>query len=947
MTSTEHEPAYPRASAWYLVINTGRRAAARIAALAPVVEVYEAELTESGRPDKQGNRTAHLYGDGQVVADLAQRVLPALIECMEDDAAEAARAHNAHLRRLVAREELGERDLPAERRAFRREFLIAWGRAYAEHIRALARGTTPDTEPPADPDAAPDPVAAARRAVAESYDTAYFVREVTVPVLAARARMTQYRQECHAAGIDPATGKPPTPDPYEERAEHLAVFGAITGEDPWLRLPLTLANAGEKAESRVEAATEIIQALGASVTWRREADRWGQFSTDITGPRPALELLRARLGVILAQAESAARRAVRDIYGPSIESKPLSAWQRASRRSGWAEDFTVGYCTAYGYRISAARSGDAQAVRAGLSPESTGALHDKDGNPYDLDEAGRRLGKATADRLPAGEFAVYPAELGFRRPPAPAAQLVITSVSTGEDLDDGRSWARVADTAAAPGRVRILALAPVLQACRVSIGHIGPDYARGGWERRAVVATLGGHPQLTALAARTLPELAAQMDADAARAARRASVPEAERSGWIEAYRTGWGRAYAARLRAALAGAGDALAELPDPAAPAAFRAALDVDEVPAAQIHRLAARVAAVTDPAGLPRRTVWQMEIMASPLYPANYRSRAALDIARAYGLATDYPEIGDPDHPDPRDWEREVIRLAGPETLADAVTGALPTLFERAEAVVAAHLPALERQLDQRRTTRHNPAARDAARSVWAASVVSQFLTAYAERIEAARAGDPAARRRGARTGELDTRVAQAAADAIEAAEFAGIAAACAAAESALDTAWNERLPRPQAGPRPHLVIVPCGRAKLNHAAPAAALYTGSYARAAFKAARALREADPSVTVAILSARHGLITDLEQEIEPYETTIGDPDAISSAHLRRQAAAAGLTDAEVTILAGSRYATLAAAVWPDARTPLAGAGGIGYQLQRLAQMAAGQPTRALEASR
>jgi hypothetical protein len=939
MTGTDQAPAYPRASARYLVINTGRRAAARISALTPIVAAYEAELTEYDRPDKQGNRAVSLYGDAEVVANLAKDVLPALIECMEDDAAEAGRAYNAHLRRLVAREELGTRDLPAERKIFRREFLAAWGAAYAAQARALVGGIDPaGPAEEADPEAAPDPLAAARRAVAEDYDAGYFAREVFAPVLAARSRMQQYHQECRDAGIDPATGKAPLPDPYEERAASIAEFGEITGADPWLRLPLTLANAGDKAESRAEATAAIVKALGAGLNWNREADRWGQYSTEITGPRPALELLRARLGTILAQAESAARSAVRFTYGPSIESKPLTAWQKAASRSEWAMEFTVGYCIAYAYRISAARTGDAEAVRAGLSPERTGATHDANGEAYDLDDAGRRFGKAAADRLPASEFASYPAELGFRRPPARTAEVLVSAASTGEGLDDGRSWARVADAGEDPGRVRILALAPVVQACRVSIDHLGRDYARGGYhERRADVATLGGHPQLTALTACVLPELAAQAEQAAARAARRAGVPEDQRPGWTEEYRTGWGQAYAARLRAALAGAGDALADLPVPAAGAAYRAALDVDEVPAARFHAVAARVAAVTDPADLPRRAAWHLEISPSPLYPAAFRSRPALAIARAYGLAADYPDVPAPERPGRGDWRRDVVRLAGPEALADAVTGALASLFERADAVVSANLPALERQLDQRRTTRTNPAARAAARSAWAGSVVDQFLTAYAERIVAARAGQPAARRRRASADELDTRVALAAADAIEAAEFAEVAALCAAAEAALDTAWSERLPRPEAaGPRPRLVIVPCGRAKLSHAAPAHALYTGGYARAAFKAAAALRAADPSITVAILSARHGLITDLEREIEPYQTTIGDPDAISPAQLRRQAAAAGLARARVTVLAGSRYAALAGAVWKDAETPLAGVGGIGYQLQRLAQIAA-----------
>lgn len=941
-------PVDPRASARYLVINTGRRAAARITALGPIVAAHEAELSvpdprsDAGRPDKQGNRTVTLFGDREVVTRLARQALPALLERMEADAATAARSYNAHLRGRVAREELALCDLPTARRAFRRAFLAAWGAAYRDRANALVRGTDPQARaswhtelPPTDPDGEPDPTTEARRSVAAGFDPAHFATEIAEPVQAARERMDVYRAACRAAGLDPNTGAAPQPDPYEERAQHLATFGEITGDGEWARLPLTLANGGEKAEARAEAATEVIRALGGEVFWRREADRWGRHSTDISGSRPVLELLRARLGSILAQAERAARKAVRELYGPSIERQPLTDWQRASRRSAWGQEFIIGYCEAYAARISAARNGRADATRAGASVR-VGATRDQDGNAYDLDEAGRRLGKAEADRLPSGEFAGYPAELGYRRPPQRAVSVLVTCATSGEQLTDGVSWVRVAD-AEAPGAERIRALDPVLTACRVTLARVARDYD-GMRERRADRATLEGHPQLTALAAGTVIELVAQMDRSAARAARRARVPEPQRRRWIEAYRIGWGEAYGARLHAALAGASDARAQLPAPVAgPAYYRAALDVDEIPTGHLHRLAARVAAVTDPADLPIRTVWHLEIEPSPCYPASHRSRAALAVARAHGLAADYPDVPDRSGPLGR---CEVIRFAGPTALADAVTAVLPELFERADAVVAAHLPALERQLDQRRST---PAARAASRAAWSGSVVDQFLHAYAERIEAARAGDPAARRPGARTGELDARAALAAADAIEPAEFAAIAAACAAADSALATAWRARLPRPEAHrPRPRLVIVPGGRAKAAHATPAAALYTGGCARAALKAADALRASDSTVQVAILSARHGLITDLDQRIEPYETTLGDPDAISPAQLRRQAAAAGLADAQVTILAGHRYATLATAVWPDAATPLDGAGDIGRHLQRLSHIAA-DPDRAL----
>lgn len=141
---------------------------------------------------------------------------------------------------------------------------------------------------------------------------------------------------------------------------------------------------------------------------------------------------------------------------------------------------------------------------------------------------------------------------------------------------------------------------------------------------------------------------------------------------------------------------------------------------------------------------------------------------------------------------------------------------------------------------------------------------------------------------------------------------------------------------ASPAPHIVIVPCGKAKQNTASQARAMYTGSYHRAAMRAAQAMAARAPGTRVAILSAKYGLLTDLDETIEPYDVTAGQAGAITSAQLRRQVAALGLAHAEVTVLAGRRYVELAQSVWPAARTPLAGVGGMGLQLQRLCRIAA-----------
>ncbi|PBC72379.1 hypothetical protein BX261_7252 [Streptomyces sp. 2321.6] len=134
---------------------------------------------------------------------------------------------------------------------------------------------------------------------------------------------------------------------------------------------------------------------------------------------------------------------------------------------------------------------------------------------------------------------------------------------------------------------------------------------------------------------------------------------------------------------------------------------------------------------------------------------------------------------------------------------------------------------------------------------------------------------------------------------------------------------------AGP---VIIVPCSGAKLTHRAAARDLYTGPYHVACRKAAEALT-ADGGL-VLVLSAKYGLVP-LDEEIEPYDMTMDDPEAITGAELQQQARAMGIHDApQVTILAGAKYTARAQTVWPQAATPLAGRG-IGRQKARLAAMA------------
>lgn len=133
------------------------------------------------------------------------------------------------------------------------------------------------------------------------------------------------------------------------------------------------------------------------------------------------------------------------------------------------------------------------------------------------------------------------------------------------------------------------------------------------------------------------------------------------------------------------------------------------------------------------------------------------------------------------------------------------------------------------------------------------------------------------------------------------------------------------------RPDLVVVPCGGRKLQRLAPAGELYAGSYHRACRRAAAAL---SPRQTL-ILSARHGLVG-LEDVLAPYDTTFGDPDAVTADHVAAQADQRGLrTVAGVAVLAGRRYVAATRLAWPHALDPLAGSRGMGEQLARLAEIA------------
>lgn len=73
---------------------------------------------------------------------------------------------------------------------------------------------------------------------------------------------------------------------------------------------------------------------------------------------------------------------------------------------------------------------------------------------------------------------------------------------------------------------------------------------------------------------------------------------------------------------------------------------------------------------------------------------------------------------------------------------------------------------------------------------------------------------------------------------------------------------------------LIVIPCGGAKLETAAPAAELYTGSMFKDILRTARALTQEE---NIFILSAKHGLIA-LDKIVEPYNLKMGQAGSIDT---------------------------------------------------------------------
>ena len=131
---------------------------------------------------------------------------------------------------------------------------------------------------------------------------------------------------------------------------------------------------------------------------------------------------------------------------------------------------------------------------------------------------------------------------------------------------------------------------------------------------------------------------------------------------------------------------------------------------------------------------------------------------------------------------------------------------------------------------------------------------------------------------------------------------------------------------------LVVVPCGQKKLDEAAAASDLYTGSLFRSAYLAGKAISEALDAELV-ILSAKHGVLGPNEP-LEPYDVSLGDPEAMPVNEMVLTAGERGYLDRPALILGGSAYVERAQHIWPYCEAPLAGCKGIGDMRGRLAEL-------------
>jgi len=122
---------------------------------------------------------------------------------------------------------------------------------------------------------------------------------------------------------------------------------------------------------------------------------------------------------------------------------------------------------------------------------------------------------------------------------------------------------------------------------------------------------------------------------------------------------------------------------------------------------------------------------------------------------------------------------------------------------------------------------------------------------------------------------------------------------------------------------LVIVGCGKRKIEGIHPAADLYDSVYFQLKLEYARKIADSEDSIM--ILSGKHGFLH-LDEMIESYNQPIDRPGGVTLETLHQQARDMNvLGENTVVVLGGKQYVSRARRLWADCEAPLRG--GIGEQ--------------------
>lgn len=122
---------------------------------------------------------------------------------------------------------------------------------------------------------------------------------------------------------------------------------------------------------------------------------------------------------------------------------------------------------------------------------------------------------------------------------------------------------------------------------------------------------------------------------------------------------------------------------------------------------------------------------------------------------------------------------------------------------------------------------------------------------------------------------------------------------------------------------VVIIACGRGKVNRTCLARDMYTSSYFRCGYQWARSITD---EKNIYILSAKYGVISTTTR-ISPYNIRFGHADAITPEQIARQVKELGLEGETPILLGGTDYHNILSRVFPSIKRPFAKFGKMGYQ--------------------